>query len=198
MGTVSQSKAARPQFLTPTVAANLAFVPTGIVTVLLGPILPALIARWSLNDTQGGDLFFTQFLASTGGVALSGVLTPRLGYRTVIVLGLIFMVAGVGALPLGSWWLGIVAVAILGFGQGVTIPTANLLVAEVNPTRRAAALNVLNFSWSAGAVACPFLLAPFQKSQQTSLFLFSLAGFIMLVALTLAGVSLPRLSSTAE
>jgi fucose permease len=197
MGTVNQIKV-RPQFFTPTAAAHAAFIPTGIVTVLLGPILPSLAARWSLNDTQSGELFFTQFAASTGGVALSGVLTPRFGYRTVLVLGLLFMAAGVGVLPLGSWWLGMGAVAIFGFGLGLTIPTSNLLVAEVNPTRRAAALNLLNFSWSAGAVACPFLLAPFQKTQQASLFLFLLAGFILLVAATLAGVSLPRLNTTTE
>ena len=189
-----ESEDVRQPFLTPTAVAHAAFVPTGIVTVLLGPILPTLAARWSLNDTQSGDLFFAQFVASTGGVVLSGTLVPRFGYRVVLVLGLMFMAIGVGTLPLGSWLWGVASVAVFGFGLGLTIPTANLLVAEVNPQGRASALTLLNFSWSVGAVACPFLLAPFQRTQHTSRFLFALGGCIMLVAVSLAGVSLPRLS----
>jgi len=41
-----------------TIAAHAAFVPCGLVTVLLGPLLPVLASRWKLNDTQSGDLFF--------------------------------------------------------------------------------------------------------------------------------------------
>ena len=40
----------RAHFLTPTAVAHLAFVPTGILTILLGPLLPSLEVRWSLND----------------------------------------------------------------------------------------------------------------------------------------------------
>jgi len=191
MGSLNQSQAVQRSLLTPTAAAHATFVPTGIVTVLLGPLLPTLTSRWALNDTQAGDFFFMQFAGSTGGVALSGVLTPRLGYRMVLVLGLLFMAAGVATLLLGSWWLGMASVAAYGFGFGLTVPTSNLLVAEANPAGKAAALNLLNFTWSVGAVACPFLLAPFQRSQHTSVFLFVLAGGIVLVAATLAGVSLP-------
>ena len=35
-----------------TVVAHAAFVPTGIVTVLLGPVLPTLAARWSMNESR--------------------------------------------------------------------------------------------------------------------------------------------------
>jgi len=187
-----ENEVAQRPFLTPTAVAHVAFVPTGIVTVLLGPLLPTLAARWSLNDTQAGELFTAQFLASTGGVALSGMLVPRFGYRVVLVLGLFFMALGVGTLPLGSWVLGMASVACFGVGLGLAIPTANLLVAEVNPASRASALALLNFSWSVGAVACPFLLAPFQQSERTSTFLYAIGGCIALLAACLAGVSLPR------
>ena len=40
------------------------FVPTGLITVMLGPVLPALSVRWSLNDTQSGYLITAQFLGS--------------------------------------------------------------------------------------------------------------------------------------
>ena len=193
-----ETEVARRPFLTPTAVAHIAFVPTGIMTVLLGPVLPSLAARWSLNDAQAGELFTAQFLASTVGVALSGVLVPRLGYRVVLVLGLAFMALGVGTLPLGSWALGMSSVACYGVGLGLTIPTANLLVAEVNPDRRASALALLNFSWSAGAVACPFLLAPFQQAERTSTFLVALGAAIASLAACMAAVSLPRPGKSAD
>jgi fucose permease len=182
----------RGSWLTPTAVAHAAFVPTGIVTVLLGPVLPALSARWSLNDAQAGEFFTAQFLASILGVALSGALVPKVGYRIAMVLGLLFMAAGVGFLPLGSRAVGLVAVGCYGIGLGLTIPTCNLLVAEVNPSTRAAALSLLNFSWSVGAMACPFLLAPFQRAGHISMFFYAVAAFVLLVSLTLAWVNLPR------
>ncbi len=178
-------------WFTPTYVAHVAFVPTGIVTVLLGPVLPSLSARWSLNDARAGELFTAQFLASMLGVALSGMLVPRFGYRVVIVLGLLFMAVGVGSLPLGSRFVGMAAVAGYGVGLGLTIPACNLLVAEVNPGRRAAAVSLLNFSWSLGAVACPFLLAPFQHRGDLTTFFYALAGVVLLISAVLARVGFP-------
>jgi fucose permease len=51
-------------------AGQIAFFPTGILSTLLGPMLPILIARWTLNDTQAGNLFLVQFLAMMVGVQL--------------------------------------------------------------------------------------------------------------------------------
>jgi FHS family glucose/mannose:H+ symporter-like MFS transporter len=189
---------ASQSWLTPTAVAHAAFVPTGIVTVLLGPVLPSLSARWSLNDAQAGELFTAQFLASMLGVALSGMLVPRFGYRVVIVLGLLFMVVGVAGLPLGSRFVGMAAVAGYGVGLGLTIPACNLLVAEVNPANRAAAVSLLNFSWSVGAVACPFLLAPFQRRDNLSTFFYALAAAVLLISAVLARVAFPPPVKTAQ
>jgi len=188
----------RPQFLTPTGVADIAFVPTGILTILLGPLLPSLEARWSLNDAQAGELFSSQFLASTVGVAVSGMLLPRFGYRFVLVLGLACMALGVGTLPLGPWAFGMASVACFGTGLGLVIPTANLLVADENPQRKASALSLLNFFWSVGAVACPFLLAPFQQGDRTSTFLLALGVAIAVLALFLASITLPRPLESAQ
>src|SRR5215475_1652941 len=188
----------RPQFLTPTGVADIAFVPTGILTILLGPLLPSLEARWSLSDAQAGELFTSQFLASTVGVATSGMLVPRVGYRFVLVLGLACMGLGVGTLSTGSWAFGMASVACFGTGLGLVIPTANLLVAEENPRRKASALSVLNFFWSVGAVACPFLLAPFQQGDRTSTFLLALGVAIAVLALFLASITLPRPLESAQ
>ena len=171
-----------------TVAAHAAFVPIGIVTVLLGPLLPTLSARWSLNYAQAGSLFTIQFLASTAGVALSGFCASRWSYRFAIKAGLLAMAVGVAALPYGSRILGVVCIALYGAGLGLAIPAANLLVAEVNQSRRSAALNLLNFSWSVGAVVCPFLVAAAARGRQLPLLLASFAGLLFLVFLAIAAM----------
>src|SRR3984893_16233508 len=100
-------------------AAYASFVPIGIATVLLGPMLPTLSARWSLNYSQAGALFTVQYLASTVAVALSGVLVTHRGFRFAMKSGLLLMSAGVGLLLAGPRIMGIVCIAASGFGMGV-------------------------------------------------------------------------------
>ena len=169
-----------------TFAAYAAFVPIGIATVLLGPMLPILSARWSLNYSQAGALFTAQYMVSTVAVALSGVLVSRWGFRFAIKTGLLLMSAGVGLLLAGPKLLGILCIGAYGGGLGLAVPAANLLVAEVNPGRRSAKLNLLNFCWSAGAVACPFLVAAAAKGHRIPVFLGAVAGFALAVAVGIA------------
>ena len=49
-----------------------AFVLTGIVTTLLGPVLPVLVSWWGLDDGDAGVLFVAQFAGSMLGSAISG------------------------------------------------------------------------------------------------------------------------------
>ncbi|MGB9239345.1 MAG: hypothetical protein WCC19_11095 [Terriglobales bacterium] len=83
-------------------AGQIAFLPTGILTTLLGPMLPILIARWAMNDTQAGNLFLVQFLAALVGVQLSGALLTRFGFRPAFLSGLLLMAWGAATLYLGS------------------------------------------------------------------------------------------------
>jgi FHS family glucose/mannose:H+ symporter-like MFS transporter len=169
-------------------AAHAAFVPIGMVTVLLGPLLPMLSARWSLNYAQAGTLFTAQFLGATIGTGLSGAIVSRWGYRCAITAGLFAMVMGVSSLPFSSRFPGLICIFSYGIGLGLSIPAGNLLVAAMNADRRSAALSLLNFSWSVGAVACPFIVAVAARVDQIRLFLVALAGFLLLVLLAIASL----------
>jgi fucose permease len=169
-----------------TFAAYASFVPIGIATVLLGPMLPILSARWSLNYSQAGALINVQYVASTLAVVLSGLVVSRWGFRFAIKTGLVLMSAGVGLLLAGPKALGMLCIAAYGGGLGLAVPAANLLVARVNPARRSATLNILNFCWSTGAVSCPFLVAAAAKSLRLPLFLAAVAGFALLMVIGIA------------
>ena len=80
---ISQSASNRKLVL----AAQIAFLPTGILTTLLGPMLPILIARWTMNDTQAGNLFLVQFLAALVGVQLSAASVEPAGTITASAMG---------------------------------------------------------------------------------------------------------------
>jgi fucose permease len=169
-----------------TLAAYAAFLPIGIVNVILGPMLPTLSARWSMNYSQAGGLFPAQFWASTATVALSGAFVSRWGFRFAMKLGMLLIAIAVALLLLGSKVQGFICIAAIGAGLGLAVPPSNLLVAEVNPERRSAALNTLNFSWSMGAVASPFLVAAAVKRMQVPLMLESVAALMALVAVGIA------------
>jgi fucose permease len=173
------------------VAGQIAFLPTGILTTLLGPMLPILTARWALSDKQAGTLFPIQFLSQLAGVLLSGVIVARLGFRAVFLGGLLLMAAGVGTLYLGSPWLGMVSVAVYGLGLGLVIPTDNLMIAEVSTGSRAAAVSLLNFFWGVGAVLCSLLVAWAQSHQMVPAFLGSVSLFLVVLALALRNLPFP-------
>ncbi len=179
-----QSDSAKPL----TYSAYVSFFPIGIATVLLGPMLPTLSARWSMNYSQAGALFTAQYLGSTFAVAISGWMVSRHGYRFAMKAGLLLGGAGTAFLLSGPKTLGILCIAAYGAGLGLAVPAANLLAAEVNPKRRSAALNTLNFCWSVGAVACPFLVGMAVKEHDVRLFLGALGLFMFVVAVGIAAM----------
>jgi FHS family glucose/mannose:H+ symporter-like MFS transporter len=138
-------------------ALFIGFVITGAVATILGPALPIFIARWALTDAQAGLFFTTQFTGSFIGVVLSSLLLTR-GYRDALVIGFLLLAAGVAGLTSSSQLIALSFTAVYGFGFGLTIPATNLCIAEIAGSRRAAALNLLNMAYGAGAIACPILV----------------------------------------
>ena len=169
-----------------TYVSYISFVPIGVATVLLGPMLPTLSARWSLNYAQAGALFNAQYLASTCAVACSGVLAARRGFRFPMKVGLLLMTVGLSCLLSGPKVVGILAIALYGAGLGLAVPAANLLVAAANPERRSATLNLLNFFWSLGAVSCPFFIAAAAKTGHLPVFLVTVAACSLVIAVGIA------------
>jgi MFS transporter, FHS family, glucose/mannose:H+ symporter len=171
-----------------TLASYASFIPIGIATVLLGPMLPALSERWSLNYAQAGALFTAQYIAATCAVAVSGVLVSSRGYLFAIKTGLLVIALALALLLHGGVILGVICIAAYGAGLGIAVPAGNLLVAHVNPAHRSASLNTLNFLWSAGAVSCPFLVSVAARTHHLALFLLLVAVFSSCIALGIAFV----------
>ncbi|MCI0390889.1 MAG: MFS transporter [Acidobacteria bacterium] len=162
------------------------FLLVGIANTLLGPILPLLSSRWQLSDAQAGHLFIAQFAGAIAGSALSGWLIRKLGSMSVLAAGYGGLAAATAALAFSPRQAGIAAIATLGFSLGLTNPATNLLVSELNPERRAAALNLLNLIWGLGAILCPLLISLLTRQSHSLRSLLAIAALLAIMALLLA------------
>jgi MFS transporter, FHS family, glucose/mannose:H+ symporter len=155
------------------------FILTGIPTVIIGPILPVFISRWSLSDTQAGLFFSVQFTAALCGVWITTALTSRYGYRPSLVIGYLLTGAGLAALNAPTHVLALAATAAFGVGYGMVVPPTNLSAAEAGG---ASLVSLLNFAWGIGAVACsPLILVALRHH-----FLTNFLWIVGLCALVLA------------
>ncbi len=130
---------------------------TGVGTVLLGSILPQLSAQWHLRDKDAGLLLLVQFAASASGA----LLVRRNLWKTLACGFGLFGAGGIGIFLLQQRSLPVFAV--YGLGLGLAMTANNMLAGRRHPNRMGSALAIQNFAWSAGAVACPLLVAQFLR-----------------------------------
>jgi FHS family glucose/mannose:H+ symporter-like MFS transporter len=166
---------------------HIGFVLVGIVNTLLGPVLPSLSAKWSLNDSQAGHLFAALAVGGMLGAAISGWLIGKLGGVRLLVMGFSLMALSLLCLSLSNWTMGLFAIFCCGVSLGLTNPTINLLVAEIHKERRAAAINLVNLAWGVGAATGPLFIAGLgEVNQTTGLPLGLLAALLLVISVLMA------------
>jgi MFS transporter, FHS family, glucose/mannose:H+ symporter len=158
------------------------FVLIGIPTVIIGPILPVFISRWSLDDSQAGFFFTVQFASALCGVWLATALTAWRGYRPPLVIGYVLTGIGLALLNAHTHAVALVATATFGVGYGMVTPPTNLSAAEAGGERSAGLVSLLNFAWGIGAVSCSPLILLALRRQFLSALLLNLAVCAFLVA----------------
>jgi MFS transporter, FHS family, glucose/mannose:H+ symporter len=170
----STAKAPRLRLLDPLL--HLGFALTGVGTVLLGCILPRLSGQWQLRDKDAGLLLLVQFAASA-----SGALLVRRNLWKTLAYG--YLLFGAGAICIFLLQQkSLPAFAVYGLGLGLAMTSTSMLTGRRYPQRMGAALAFLNFSWSAGSVACPLLAAQFLRHAPSSIAF----GWVGLMALPFA------------
>jgi fucose permease len=161
------------------------FVLSGIATTIVGPMLPVFIHKWRLDDGQAGLFSSVQFLASLVGTLVSGAWMHWRGYRPSLVAGYAFIGFGLAMLNASTHLNALAATAAFGLGYGLITPGTNLYVAEAGGPRSASLLNLLNFTWGVGAMACSPLIAIALRNNRLPGLLIGYATFGALLALAL-------------
>jgi len=168
------------------------FVYIGIVTILLGPLLPYLARHWSLTDSQAGFLFTAEYSGSVLGNLLTGLLLPRFGFSKVMGSSFVLFFLALTFLGAGPWTLACLLIFLYGIALGLSVPTSNLRATQLPSANTAAAVSLLNSSWGIGAVLCPFLIAALSPSLGLRGFTASLAA----LALIFSGLYFTRPATT--
>jgi MFS transporter, FHS family, glucose/mannose:H+ symporter len=174
------------------------FFVIGVVTVLLGQVLPVLISRLQLNDAEAGMILLAQYTGALTGTLLVGWVNRRMGFATAAVIGLVLMAAGLPGLNAREFivcWAGIFT---YGLGIGVAIPAINLLTIEVSPVeRQSSAVNFLNFAWGVGAICSPpFVAAVSGEGSILAVTLILVVGLLVVAAALLTILGVVRTRST--
>jgi FHS family glucose/mannose:H+ symporter-like MFS transporter len=151
-----------------TLAAVFLYFPiAGVATVMLGPVLPVLAARWGMSDAQLGTLFFASFIGQFCGAWFAA---RRLG--TSLLFAALGASAGCGMLAYAGPVSAHFALLCMGLGLGAGLTAGNVIVGTVvdanaggaernsggHGSQRSRLLAVLNISWGIGAIACPVMV----------------------------------------
>ena len=175
------------------------FVLAGVVTTLLGPMLPLLMARWSMTDERAGLFFTFQFFGNLAGIATLGPLLTRRGYGNTFAIGFTSIAFGIAGLNSENQFACLASTAVFGYGLGLILSGVNLWVAEAAGSRRTTALSVLNVAWGLGAISCPALVLMAHQAHRLPVLIYGIAGLSAVAAIAIGMTTVePSAKSNAE
>lgn len=128
-----------------------------------GLLVPSLIrsvkAGFDQSDAGIGVYYFLYALVYAAGSLGGGLLTERLGRRTVLSLAAVLHGAGLIALGLAPSWPVFLLVALpAGLGVGALDGGVNGLYLDLFKTERGRAMNLLHVCFSLGALTAPLVV----------------------------------------
>ena len=132
----------------------------GMLSAMLGTILPDLSDRFRLSPRQNGTIAFAQAIGLIIASLGVGPLLDNEGKKLGLMIGLALIATALFALPRASGFRSILFLLfLLGVGGGIVVTGANALVSDVGEAHRATALNMVNLFFGLGGLATPFIAA---------------------------------------
>jgi FHS family glucose/mannose:H+ symporter-like MFS transporter len=129
------------------------FFVAGIATVMLGPLLPALIGRWHIQDAQAGTLFTTTFAGQ-----LCGAWFATRNLRASVLYGACISAVGCVWMGWADFNTAHIALFCVGLGLGAGLTAGNVISGIAIPSARTRVIALLNTTWGAGAISCSLLV----------------------------------------
>jgi fucose permease len=131
-----------------------AFGLTGVLHAIGGALLPALARSLNLADSRSGELFFCYYI----GTAIGALLCVG-RYARLMPAGFIAAAACCAGIAAAPPALLLPLFLLLGISVGLPMSAVSIYAGRMFPGRAAAPLTLLNFTWSAGALAAPLFAA---------------------------------------
>jgi MFS transporter, FHS family, glucose/mannose:H+ symporter len=142
------------------VASCVIFLMFGMLTGLLGPILPSLAQQSNTDLTLIGSLFTVVFLGTLLAQLVSGPLGDRIGMSKVVLIGMVLLASGYLGLSLSRSFPLMLGLGFVGgMGLGAVDLGASLWIATTFQDDRVSKLNLLNVFFGMGAFIGPALVS---------------------------------------
>lgn len=150
-----------------------AFVGLGLIAASVGPTLPSLAANLSVGLAQIGVLLFARSFGEMVGCLCSGPIIDRGRGREVLALSVLISVGCLAVVPFSHSLYPLAGIfLVLGGAQGAIHTGSNTLLVWRYPDRAHSLLSTLHFSFGAGMVAAPILVAWFLPIRADGLFIY--------------------------
>jgi fucose permease len=164
-------------------AAILSILVYGVIAAMLGTLMPSFTALFQLSGDQNGNIAFANSLGLIIASISVGPLIDIRGKKTALLGGLILITCALAGLPSAAGYMQLMLLYfILGLGGGIIVTGANALASDVNESRRASTLNLLNLFFGLGGLLTP-LIASMLKGQTGRLcYLGAGLGVVALIA----------------
>lgn len=128
----------------------------GLAHVVLGAVLPQLLAHYGLDYKDGGMLIFLQFFGFFIGVLTTPIWLNWIGRRQAVLMALLGLFAAqvmYSFLPPWHWML--FAAPIAGFGFGIIEAAIGALIIEFVTEKKAVAMSRVEVFFGVGAMVMP-------------------------------------------
>ncbi|MDQ2657772.1 MAG: MFS transporter [Bacteroidota bacterium] len=131
----------------------------GISLITLGSVAPALREKFQLDAIASGTLFSILPIGILAGSLLFGPFSDRYGYKVILTLSCLFILAGFQGIAYASS-LGILKICIFlfGFGGGAINGATNAVVSDISEKNKGGNLSLLGVFYAVGALGMPSVL----------------------------------------
>jgi MFS transporter, FHS family, glucose/mannose:H+ symporter len=142
--------------LTLLLTANACMFVFGVVLLLMGSLLPSL----HVSGVRAGSLGSIPLAGILAATVFIGPVLDKMGAKHALAVALAMVAGSLATVPsLSSYLTLAIAALVYGVGGGILNTATNALVATLSESRRSAALNLLGFSFSLGALTSPLLMS---------------------------------------
>ncbi len=131
----------------------------GILIILWGILLPDLSRELQLDPAQSGWFFLTMALGTISGAFVGGKYVQKFEFlRLFAVLALLETVILFGISMLQQRWQLFAGIYLFGLIASVMFTIGHTLIARLHANKRAKMMGLMDFMFSLGTLAAPFLV----------------------------------------
>ncbi len=164
----------------------------GIVLISLGSILPAITAKFTLDELTVGTLASILPFGILAGSLVFGPIVDRYGYKNLLIICAILVLAGLEMIAFAeSIFFLQLSMLLIGFGGGVINGGTNALVADISTEDKGANLSYLGVFFGIGALGMPVVLGLLSKTFSQTNIISGIGFFVLIPVIFFASVKFP-------